>query len=126
MRRDLQADEAVGAAGGLVDRPQDVGRHADLVHREALVELRRRQLGIHRQEARHLRVVEVGVADRFLEDGRVAGHAGQAVVDKALELTSGEQIAADEIEPEGLALGPQLVQGVHGSLRRSQGRVGCR
>ncbi len=58
-------------------------------------------------------VVLGALGDRLLEDGGVAGHAGDVVLgDQALQLTAGQQLAADVVEPHRLALGGELLQRV--------------
>jgi hypothetical protein len=60
------------------------------------------------------RLVVVGrAADRLAEDARVRGHAGDAVVDQALELAAGDKRSAHEVEPGALAGGREFLQGVH-------------
>ena len=47
----------------------------------------------------------------LLEDRRVGGNAGEAVaLDQLLQFTFGEELAADEIEPDRLALLRQLFE----------------
>ncbi len=75
-------------------------------------------VALHRRRA-GMRVVELGqgfviggaVAHRLLEDRRVGGDAGQAVlVDQLLQAAFGEELAVDEVEPDGLAQCGEIVE----------------
>ena len=100
-RRDLDADEAVLAFGLVVDGPEDVSRGLDVLDHQSPQHLRRRRLLF--DQADHRLVVVGRPADRLLEDGRVGGDAGQALVAQAGELAGGDQLAADVVEPQRLA-----------------------
>ncbi len=110
--RHLQADEAVRAPGAIVDGSQDVGGPLDVgdgqAHEDVLgvVDARGEQLA-------DLVVVLAALRDRLLEDGGIAGHPGDVVLgDQALELAAGQQVAADVVEPDRLALVAELLHRV--------------
>src|SRR6185312_5029796 len=68
------------------------------------------------------------LADRLLEDRRVRGHAAQAVIgDERLEPAARQQLAADIVEPDRLAVILQALQRVHVRCppRRSRDRASC-
>jgi hypothetical protein len=110
--RDLEADEAVAAAGRLVHRPQHVGGAADVFEREAFVE--RHDAAV----AGALGLLERGVVvaaagDRLLEDRRVRRHAGKPVaLDQPREIALGNEAPRKKVEPKGLAVLVQRAQGI--------------
>ena len=116
LGRQLERDVPVAAAGAIPRVAQQVCAVADVLDREAEEDTARVEpLGGRR--AKRL-VVEVGVADRLLEDRGVRRDARDAVVDdQALELPGVEQLPRDVVEPDRLAEGLDLVQMVrHVSL----------
>ena len=74
---DLDRHPAVHAVGRVVDRTQDVGRLPDVVRGDA--EDRRVHVGAVRGELAQLLVVGVALRQRAREDGRVRGHADDAL-----------------------------------------------
>jgi hypothetical protein len=123
QRRDLERDPAVDAAAAVVDRPEQVGGVGQVVDREREEQLLARAPGA--RQLADLIVVGVAGTDRLLEDGRVRGQSGDRVLgDVARQRAVAEHVAADVVEPEGLA---ELVQlaggGVHGFSLRAEQRV---
>ena len=99
---DLERHEAVGAAGLVPDRAQDVAGELDVGDRDLLVDLLRVE-ALAGQLA-DLLVVVVRAEDRLLEDRRVRGHAAQRVLaHQPLELAAGDQAAPDLVEPDARA-----------------------
>ena len=102
LGRQLERDVPVLAVGGVVGRAQQVGAVADVGVGE-LEEDRARVEAVARRRAERA-VVQIRVADGLLEDGRVRGHAADAVFgDQARELAGVEQFPADVVEPDRLA-----------------------
>ncbi len=102
LGRELERDVAVLAVGGVVDRAQQVGAVADVGVGELEEDRARVEAVVGRRAERA--VVEIGVADGLLEDGRVRGHAADAVVgDQTRERAGVEQFPADVVEPDRLA-----------------------
>src|SRR5262249_3192239 len=101
--------ESVLAAGLVVDGPEDVGRGLDVRHGQRLED--RGRILARRAGAADVVVVELGLGDGLLEDGRIRGHPAQPVLlDEALQLGTLVQIAADEVVPDALAELPQPLQ----------------
>ena len=111
--RYLEAREAVAGLPLVVQRPQDVGRHADVVDGE--VEKDRLRIPLARgYEGAQSVVVVNGAGDRLVQDRRIRGNAGDGVVvDEALEAAGGDEASAYVIEPGALAVVAQLKQRVH-------------
>src|SRR5207302_1884419 len=65
-------------------------------------------LGVLAYELHHRLVVVRRAADRFLEDRRVGGDAGQSLIAKTRELARRYELAADVVEPQRLALALEL------------------
>jgi hypothetical protein len=93
----------------------------DVLHGHALV----RGAGVRafRRQLLEGRVVVVALPDRFLEDARVGGNAAQVVPrDHLLELPVVQDLAADVVQPDGLAERMKLVKRIlvlrHSDLRR--------
>ena len=104
IRRDFDADIAVGAMGGVEGRAQHVGGLLDVLDRQMLEKLADGPV-LHLQHAGDGRVVFVGMADGLLEDRRVRRHPAQAVViGELLQAALGDEPAGQEIEPDGLAV----------------------
>ena len=117
--RHLEADEAVRAIGALVDRPQDVGGAADIADGKLEEDI----VGIvhpRREQLADLNVVGLALGDGLLEDGGVAGHAGDVVLgDHPAQLPGGQQLPADEIEPDRLTLFGKLLERVRRGHQRT-------
>ena len=107
VRRDLEADEAVGALGCVVHWSQGVAGGLDILDREPLVERLGVDLVVGLEQVEDGLVVGAGAGDRLVEDGRVAGDAAQALVDQPGEPAAGDEVAVDVIEPQRLATGQQ-------------------
>ena len=59
----------------------------------------------------NLIVVEVSLGDRLLEDRGIARQSGDVFIgDAMLELTRGDELATDEVEPDRLAVFAELLQ----------------
>ena len=68
-----------------------------------------------------LLVVGVALGDRALEDGRVGRDAVDALVDERLELAVLDEAAREEVDPDALAVGGELLQGSVGHGASSEG-----
>ena len=117
IRRDFEADIAVGAVARLVDGAKHVRGRLDVGDGAALVEVDDPAVAaIHHclQGA----VILGRVADRLLEDRGVRGHPAQAVlIDEGLQPAIRDEAAGDEVEPHGLALfGEECLERVHAGL----------
>ena len=106
---DLETDVAVRPVQPLIDRLQRVGRVLDVLNRERLIGLGDARAGPALEKSQELRVVGIAMRDRLLEDGRIGGHAGDAVfLDEPLQPTFLEEAAVDKVQPGGLAKIVQL------------------
>ena len=82
--RDLDRDEAVGALGPVVDRPEDVGGGLNVLDHQLPEHLVRPLALAHQPDQGFVVVGRTG--DGLLEDGRVGGDAGQALIAQARQL----------------------------------------
>ena len=99
-RVDLERDPPVDAVGGVVDRPEHVGRPADVVGGDHPRRLFDRDLA-HR-EVLDLRFVGVALGQRVGEDRRVRRHpADLEVLDQLGQVAGLEPVPADVVEPDG-------------------------
>jgi hypothetical protein len=97
--RQFEAHVAVGALGVRVNALEQVAGRADVLGGQAPEDISG-GFALGGELADGLVVVDRG-ADRLLEDRRVGGDAGQAVlVDEAFELPRGDQPAADVVVPD--------------------------
>jgi hypothetical protein len=119
--RHLERHVAVCAVRLLEHRAQQVGRVADVAIGQTLEDLLR-VLGLVDHLAEGV-VVAIGMGHRLLEDRRVGGHpADPVLLDQAGHDPVLEQLAADVVDPDRLALGLNLVKVVAHvvrSVRRS-------
>src|SRR5581483_3338121 len=115
-RADLDADKAVLALGPVVHGPEDVGCGLHVLDHEVPEHLLR--LLARRHQGDQGLVIFGRAAYRLLEDRRVRRHAGHALVAQARELTGGDQLTADVVEPERLALLAELLDRGRLRLRR--------
>jgi len=101
--RNLQADEAILATQGVERRAEGLRRAPDVGDRHVLVEVD--DLAILRaQQRRDPHVVDVALADRLLEDGRIGGESGDAVLgDHPLEFAVVENLRMQIVQPDRLA-----------------------
>src|SRR5919106_215084 len=105
MRRYFQAHEAVGAAGLVVDSPENIRRHLNIFDGKMFVKTSRLRSSILNQKFTQSIVVVRAAGDRFLENGRVARHSANAVLfDQALELAGANEVTANIVEPNRLSL----------------------
>ena len=128
VRRDLEADVAVAAAGRVVDRAQHVGgvpgcprsRAARRASHDATSPALSAALRARRR-SRSLPAIAFSKIDG------IRGDAAQAVLlDEALELALGDEAAADEVEPDGLILlGVEGLERVHADLSRDRRACGA-
>ncbi len=112
-RGDLDADKAVVALRLVVDGPEDVGCGLDVLDHQLPKNLFGLSLGCDQPD--HGFVVVRRAADRLLEYGRVGGDAADSLVAQPGQLTRADQLAADVVVPEALALRQQLPDRVGGS-----------
>ncbi len=109
VRPDLDRHEAVVAAGGVVGRPEGVGGVPHVLDGQRLEHTRR--FGARASLLPDVLVVQVGVGDRLLKDGRVRRHAAQTVLgDEAPERGPGVQVAPDVVVPDALPEPGELLQ----------------
>jgi hypothetical protein len=99
-RPDLDRHEAVLAFGPVVDRPEDVGRRLDVFDHQVPEHVRRS--GLLADQLDHRLVVVRRAADGLLEDRRVRRHARDPLVAKTRQLSGGDQLAANVVEPQRL------------------------
>ncbi len=98
--RDFEADVAVAALRAVVHRPQNIGGILNVADGENFVAPLASRSVRERKRVQQI-VVKRAAGDGLLEDGRVGGHAAQAVfVDQALQFAAGEQVAADVVQPD--------------------------
>src|SRR5262249_18454159 len=97
--------------GLVVDRTEDVGRGLDVFDHQVPKHVLGLLAGAHQLD--HRLVVVRRAADRLVEDGRVRGHTGHALVAQARKLAGRDQLTADVVQPERLA-----------DLAQLSGRVG--
>jgi hypothetical protein len=114
MGRDLETDKTVPSLGLPVGRCQLVGRHPDVGNGDRFVSHHRggvRRLG---QQGPEITVVLRTVTDRLLENGRIAGYTADPVLgNHPLQPAIDEDVAADKVEPDGLAPVHQLLYSIH-------------
>ena len=103
IRADLDADPAVNAVGPVVDGPQDVAGHPDVVGGQLLEDLRGRLAqGCERAD---VLVVVRTAADGLVEDRRVGCDTHDSVtVDQCAQPAGLDEAAADGVEPDALAV----------------------
>ena len=118
QRRNFHGDPAVDSVGGREDRPQQVGRAAQVFERQI-----DEQCFVGLRAARGIAdgaVVGRAAADGFVEDRGVGSEAGdRPFIDVASQRAAVEQVARDVVEPQALAEVAQLSR-VHGSYSRDQ------
>ncbi len=113
--RHFQADKAVAALGGVINRPQHVGGILDVLDRDGLEQIGHRAVALL-QRLGNRGVIFVGTADRLFEDRGVGGDALHPVgVDQLLQVALGDEAAGEEVEPDRLAMGFECFDGVHGA-----------
>ena len=111
--RDLEADEAVAAVQGVVNRAQHVGGILDVLDRERLEQVGHRPVALLQRLADRA-VIFVRTADRLLENRRVRRHPFDAVgLDQRLEVALGDEAAGKEVQPDRLAMVFECFDGIH-------------
>ena len=114
-RLELEGHVAVDAGRVGVHRPEDVGRHADVVEGDLVEHL----AGVTRPSGGETGdgLVVVGrPRDGATEDRGVRRHPGhRVVVQSVLEVPAREQASPEEVEPDALAGLPEQEERVHGS-----------
>ena len=89
--------------GFVVHRTQQVGNVLNVANGDNLITVFGIEIGTILQRSQNVCIV-CAACNRFLEDRRIRGHPAQTVaLDEALEFAAGNQVAADVIEPDGLA-----------------------
>jgi hypothetical protein len=112
MGRDLEADEAILAVGGVIHRPQDVTGVLNVGDDEPLVDLVDFTPLTH--EVLNLRVVILAARNSFVENGGVRGDTPQPLCnDTPFQLAAGDLATGEIIQPVTLAIWDQLERGVH-------------
>jgi hypothetical protein len=102
-RGNLDADEAVRALSLIVIWPQDVRRHLEILDFETFEQRLGVAVRIRREQQAQCIVIGCSPRNCFVEDGGIARDTMHAIVlDQSLELTAGEQIATNVIQPDGL------------------------
>jgi hypothetical protein len=105
MRRDLEADIAVSAAGLIINRAENVGGHLNVFDGKSFVECRHFRLWVLCQQRPQCVVVIRAAGDGLLENGWIAGDASNAIFfNQPLKLTCANEIAPNIVEPNGLFL----------------------
>src|SRR5579871_1484444 len=118
--RDFQTHVAIALVGAVVDGPQRVGGVLDVLDSQDLVNRHGIQILALLQFKQGVGVIGAP-GDGLLKDGGIGSHSPQAVfVDEVLQLAAGNQIAANVIEPDRLAILTQLPNRISG-LRRGDG-----
>ena len=103
VRGNFQADVAVAALGFLIDRAQKISGVLNVANRDDLVTCLGIEIGAVPQGPKDVDIVRTP-SDGFFEDCGIRGHTTQAILlDEALEFAVGDQVAADVVEPHGLA-----------------------
>src|SRR5215472_4672577 len=103
FRRNLQAYVAVTAPRGLIDGKQEIGSVLNIADGNALVDL----AGAETLRLELLKKIGVigAAGDGFFKDRGIRGDAAQAIlIDQPLQLSAGDQVATDEVQPDGLSL----------------------
>ena len=112
MRRDFKADVAISTIGFIINRPQHIGGHANIFDGQRL---KQRFFGLFlvgfQQFAQRI-IVTAAVRDSLLENSGVAGQAAQACLRlQDVQFSAIDEIAADRVQPDGLAALQQLFNG---------------
>jgi hypothetical protein len=111
--RDLDRDIAVLAIEAIIDWAQRIAGVLDVLDRQAFVSGLDGRVGL-RQIGLELIVIGIGMTDRLFEDRRVGGDAGQPVLrDQLLQPALVHELAIDEIQPDRLPDGLELLQTAH-------------
>lgn len=110
LRRHLDADVAVLAAGPLVHGTEDIGGGLDVGHHQLPQDVPGLQafLGNVAQGF----VVVARARYHLLEDRRVGRHAGNPGIREACQLDGHDEPAVDVVQPQALALRAQLGDGI--------------
>ena len=105
--RDLQAHIAVATFGAFVYRPQNVGGVLNIAYGKNLVPRLGIEIGSRFQRVQQIGIIRAA-GNSFFENGGIRGDASQPVfIHQALELTAGDQAAADVVQPNRL---PELLK----------------
>ncbi len=113
IRRDFDADKAVGAVRCIEYRAEHIGRALDILDSKLFKNLAGRPILLF-EDLRHRVVIFIGMADGVLEDRGVRRHAAQAVlVAELLEAAFGDEAAREKIEPNRLAVVLERFQSIH-------------
>ena len=103
IRGNFEADVAIAALRAVVNATQSVGGVLNIANGEMLVDSLSVQILALREFFERLRIVGAS-GDGFFEDRGIRGHAAKAVfLNQAREFARGQQVAADIVEPDGLA-----------------------
>ena len=116
-RGDFQADIAIITLAAAVLFQQQVACGLDVRHHQRLVTLLCRQCGIAFQ-LRQITLVAGIAADGLVENGRIGGHAGNAVfLQQSGQLAGSQQFTGQIIQPDTLAERTNGLQTIHGVVR---------
>jgi hypothetical protein len=109
--RHFEADIAVPGVEPVVDRPQRIARRLDVRDGERLIAVHDRRVGIIADEFGELGIIGLALAHRLLEDRRIGGDAGDAILlHQPLQAALIEKGPIDEIEPGRLSRLLELLQ----------------
>src|SRR6185437_15700394 len=88
----------------VVNRAENVGGILNVANGEQFVTLRGGEFRTRIERFEEVRVISAA-GDGLFKNGGIGGHAAQSIfINEALEVAAGEQIAANVIEPDGLAV----------------------
>lgn len=124
LRRHFQADIAVITLAGVVLAAQQIAGGLDVRHHQRFVTRLGRQTGVRLQTGQ-IGLVAGVAADRLVEDRRIGGHAGDAVVgQQARQFAGSDQFAGQIVQPDALAEGADGLQSIHGGTIQDKVRAG--
>jgi hypothetical protein len=111
-RRHFDRGESVPASAGLVLGVEELRGLRDVVQGEVEEGLLGRTLRVEPADGR---IVSIRPRDRPFEDGRIRGQSGDRQLARvAANRSLLEQIAADAVEPDALAVLPKRLESAHG------------
>src|SRR5215831_1082705 len=112
MRRDFEAHVAIAALGFIVDAAQDIGCIPNVANGDLFVDPFRVEVLVL-SEFLQCESIIGAMSNGFLENCGIRGHSAEAVFfNQAIEFPGRDEIAADVIEPDGLAETKESLQRV--------------